>query len=73
MVASRIEAKNLSMIGLVCRDNFGWIQHTDSKEIGDCHIHVAEVMAIRKVVLTTLRNSYQCYRGEWFSISDSGN
>lgn len=34
------------------RDNFGRVQHTDSKAIGDCH-PMGEVVAICEAILTT--------------------
>lgn len=38
--APKIEAKYSSTIGLVCRDNFGHVQHIDGKVTSDCPILV---------------------------------
>lgn len=62
-------AKHSYTVGLVCRDNFGQVQHIDSKALGDCPILVGEVVGIREAILATI----QCYHRNWFSVSDSGD
>lgn len=47
---SRIEAKHSSMIGFVCRDNTGRVQHVNGKTIGDCPILVIESLQFEKQI-----------------------
>lgn len=64
-------SKHSSTVGLVCRDNFGLVQHIYKKAIGDCLVLVAEIWRLKRQFNYYPEATIWCHNKEWLLDSDS--